>query len=192
MSVKEKHRISGEDLMSLVSDKARYMRLAQIYVRNESDAEDIYHDCLLYLYDSRDKIMVSDIGAYFSITVKNRCLRFLKKQDRESPVDSSDFSNFFISRLEDNCESRTECNADFPELLKKCGQRLPKLTMDIFEAKRLEHMSYKEISRIFGVTENRINFEIKRALKVFREEFRDYHIFVEAAITVIATWTQHL
>ncbi len=69
-----------------------------------------------------------------------------------------------------------------PELFRKCEKRLPKLTLEVFEAKRLEKMSYKEIGKVYGISESRINFEIKRALKVFREEFKDYGLFLWAAV----------
>ncbi len=169
-----KHTVSREDLMSLALEKERYVKLAQIYVRDQSDAEDIFHDCLLYIYDRMDRLMVSDLKSYFSITVKNRCLRHLKEKSRKAPVDNTELGGYLVSRLEENNEGRLACGADFPALFRHCAKRLPQLTMDVFEAKRLEHLSYKEISKIFGITENRINFEIKRALKVFREEFREY------------------
>ena len=73
----EKHKITKEEMMSLALERERYVRLAMIYVRNRSDAEDIFHDLMLRLYMEQDKFYVSDIKSYFSSSVKHSCLRFL-------------------------------------------------------------------------------------------------------------------
>ena len=44
-------------------------------------------------------------------------------------------------------------------------------------AKRLDKMSNKEICDKFRISESRIYYEIQRALKIFRKEFKDYKIF---------------
>ena len=72
---------------------------------------------------------------------------------------------------------------DMSRLMKNCRARLKDLTINVFEAKRFEGMSYREISRIFGIRESRVNLEIQRALKIFREEFKDYL----PAITLLIT-----
>lgn len=193
MSVKEKHIITHEELTSLTLERARYVRLAQIYVRDGNDAEDIFHDCILLLINNRDRLYVNDIRSYFAASIKNRCLRYLKNRQRVESVDSGadPLRQYFMSRLQDNGEEDAVRCADFPELFRKCEERLPKLTLEVFEAKRLEKMSYKQISKMFGISENRINFEIKRALKVFREEFKDYHIFVETVVIFFGVFIRY-
>ena len=184
MSSMEKHIITHEELTSLTLERTRYIRLAQIYVRDENDAEDIYHDCILLLISNKDRTYISDVKSYFSVIIKNRCLRYLKQKQRSESVDSDTdrFRQYFLTRLQENAEESAVRVADMPELFRKCEKRLPKLTLEVFEAKRLEKMSYKEIGKVYGISESRINFEIKRALKVFREEFKDYGLFLWAAV----------
>ncbi len=59
---------------------------------------------------------------------------------------------------------------------------LPELTYEIFTAKRLSGMSAKEIAKQFGITERRVNFEIQKASKVFRQVFRDYFVLFAFAV----------
>lgn len=173
----EKHKITKEELMSLALERERYVRLAMIYVRNRSDAEDIFHDLMLRLYMEQEKFYVSDLKSYFSSSVKHSCLRFLCRNSKSEHMgdDLSALEAYFISRLQYGGFESTSFEADFPDLFKKCAERLPKLTLEVFAARRLEKMSYKEIGEAFGISSNRINYEIKRALAVFREVFKDYH-----------------
>lgn len=183
MTGKEKHPISSEELLSVSMNRTRYIRLAMIYVRDENDAEDIFHDCVLELIKNRDRIYLYDINAYFPSMVKHRCLRYLQRKSKSEAEDLTGpevdpILQYYISRLEADEETETIRKADFIRLYQNCKKKLPALTLSVFEAKRLQNMSYKEISANFGITKNKINFEIKKALKVFREEFKDYRIFL--------------
>ncbi len=54
-----------------------------------------------------------------------------------------------IARLYAAGSEETACNIDFPKLIGNCRKRLPELTFDIFMAKRMDRMSYDEISKAF-------------------------------------------
>lgn len=184
MSNKEKHIITPEELASLTLERSRYIKLAQVYVRDEKDAEDIFQDCILHFLKDHDRMYVSDVRSYFATAVRNRCLRHLRQRHVGEDVESGPLAQYLVTRLQGDCEENAVRVADFSELMKKCEKKLPELTFEVFEAKRLEKMSYKQISKAFGISESRINFEIKRALKVFRDEFNDYRVFGETVVFV--------
>lgn len=167
-----KHTVTMAELISLNAEKSRYVRLAYGYVCNMDDAEDIFQDSLLQLLRGMDHIYVSDIKLYFATVIRNACLRHLKRKVKSDSL-SDPVLQAHISRLEADTENLS-VYADLFRHLKNCRSALTELTIDVFEAKRFEGMSYKEISRIFGITERRANHEIQKALKIFREEFKDY------------------
>ena len=54
------------------------------------------------------------------------------------------------------------------------GCRMPELTRRIFEGSRYENKSYKELAQELNIAFTHVNFEMRRALKKLREEFKDY------------------
>lgn len=44
----------------------------------------------------------------------------------------------------------------------------------IFEGSRYENKSYKELAQELNIAFTHVNFEMRRALKILREEFKDY------------------
>ena len=173
-----KHSLTTAEILHLNTEKIRYVRLAYGYVRNMDDAEDIFQDCILRLLNDREKIFVSDISAYFSAAIKHRCLRHLQRSAR-SEVMADPILHAHIAKLSAESGSPDPgTHDDIYRLLQNCRARLKDLTANVFEAKRIEGMSYREIAGIFGIRESRVNLEIRRALKIFREEFKDYLPFI--------------
>ena len=76
-------------------------------------------------------------------------------------------------------------NADIDELTRKCRAKLSPLSFNVFSAHKFEHLSYKEIAGIFGITVRQVNAEIQKAAKVFRDEFRDYLPLVAGLIFLV-------
>ena len=54
---------------------------------------------------------------------------------------------------------------------------MPDLTYEVFMARRIDKKSYKEIGEMFKLSQTTVHFEIYRASKIFRREFKDYHVF---------------
>lgn len=62
-------------------------------------------------------------------------------------------------------------------MLDRAVSRMPELTRRIFEGSRYENKSYKELAQELNIAFTHVNFEMRRALKILRKEFKDY-IFV--------------
>lgn len=178
-----KHNVTTAEILYLNTEKIRYIRLAYGYVRNMDDAEDIFQDCILSILNNRDKIHISDISVYFAAVIKHRCLRHLKRESKSDTFEDPILQAHIAKLSADMERPDPAAQDDMSRLMKNCRARLKDLTINVFEAKRFEGMSYREISRIFGIRESRVNLEIQRALKIFREEFKDYL----PAITLLIT-----
>lgn len=180
MTKNSKHIISTEEILSLYNERIRYITLALRYVRDSDKAEEIFHQCIFNLMQKKETQYVSNAKAFFSTVIKNRCLDELKKKKREFPLNQEGKNDTIldtdIERLTSQ-SSREEFSNDFPLLLCNCKEKLPQLCYEVFMAKRLDKMSNKEICDKFRISESRIYYEIQRALKIFRKEFKDYKIF---------------
>lgn len=178
------HKLSFEDILLLNGERPRFVKIAQRYVGKSELAEDIFQDCMVKILAHRDELEVGDIRGYFLIMVKNRCLDHLKSRlNRDSlPPELRELALEDMKLLTGECGNDFSLHVDFPVLLDKVRRLLPELTYEIFTAKRLSGMSAKEIARQFGVTERRVNFEIQKAQKVFRQVFRDYFVLFVLAV----------
>ena len=173
---KEKHKITLDEILGLNKEKARYVAIAESYVKDRSVAEEMFSQCLFKLVQSMDSQYVSDARAFFVTAIKNRCINFLMRKRKECGLNEYSLierTDTEIKRLSEQC-SREEFRVDVAELIAKCRKQIPDLTYEVFMAKRLDRMSYLEISRMFRISTDRVNYEIKKALKIFREEFKDY------------------
>ena len=176
---KARHIITIEEILSLNKEKVRYITLAYSYVRDYSCAEEIFSQCIFKLIQTKDSQYVSDYRSFFATSVKNRCINYLKRQQKECEMNQNERRKerigIEIERLTVQC-AQEEFQTDFPALLEKCRSRMSDLTYEVFMAKRLDRMSYMEISKMFMISRSRINYEINRALKIFKDVFKDYRI----------------
>ncbi len=178
------HKLSFEDILLLNGERLRFVKIAQRYVGKSELAEDIFQDCIAKVLAHRDELEISDIRGYFLIMVKNRCLDHLKSRlNRDSlPPELKELAVEDMKLLSGEGGNDFSLYVDFPVLLDKVRSILPEHTYEIFTAKRLSGMSAKEISKQFGITERRVNFEIQKAAKVFRQVFKDYFVLFVLAV----------
>lgn len=181
MGKSEKHIITANEILSIFEERGRYLALANSYVKDFSTAEEIVQQCIFGLVQAKDSQYVYDPKAFFASSVRNRCLNYLKRRSRECSIDDGsglkERIDLEIGWLESGAGTE-ESLTDFPELLKKAREQMHALTYDVFMAKRLDRMSYKEISRMFRISESRVHYEMHRAAGIFRKVFSDYGLLL--------------
>lgn len=60
---------------------SRLLRIAYVYIPNLEDAENIIHDVFVTLWENRSRLFEMDgLGGYLAVSLKNRCLDYLKHQ----------------------------------------------------------------------------------------------------------------
>jgi len=142
---------------------------------NEDNAKDILHDCFLDLWHNRNKIKITtSIQAYLFTIVKNRCFKHLKNK-----LQKTDKSSNVILQLKQkellyytNSE-KSILEFDVKDRIEKVINHLPEKCCIIFKESRFNGQSNKEIARKHGISVKAVEKQITKALKLFREEFRD-------------------
>ena len=131
-------------------------------------------------WEERDRLP-EDVNApaYVLTIVKNKCLNHLKVRLLHLQIEKKLHST--QQRLiQSDSQSWAACVPDtlFVEemqtMLDRAVGRMPELTRRIFEGSRYENKSYKELAQELNIAFTHVNFEMRRALKILREEFKDY------------------
>lgn len=174
------HLSPGEFGRMFAQLRPRFESLANRYVRNQTVAEDIVAESFMTLWERREKIAPdSNIPAYILTIVRNRCLDWLRAQIRHSQIEQrlyglrQEIVEADIQSLE-AFDPNEICSKEVEQIIHETLERLSPLTRQVFEARRFDEKSYKEIAETCGITVRRVEFELTKALKEFRTALRDY------------------
>jgi len=147
---------------------------AQKFV-DEDLAKDVVQDCFFDLWKNREKIKIkTSLSAYLFTIVKNRCYKHFQKEQlkpgrrqeasfRLKQQELQYYINSEKSILEFGIKDRIE---------KVVGQ-LPEKCCLVFRESRFNGLTNKEIADKLNVSVKAVEKHISKALKIFREEFKD-------------------
>jgi RNA polymerase sigma-70 factor (ECF subfamily) len=159
---------------------ARFLRYAFYYVNDRQAAEDITHDAILYYWENKDKMTADiDVFGYILLTVRNKCLNYLKHLQVES-----NYSQKRVELYEWEIKSRimTLEDADYAgiftkeiiDIITSALAKLPQQTRDIFIRNRFKNKTRKEIAAEMGVSVQKIDYHINKANTLLQEVLKDY------------------
>jgi RNA polymerase sigma-70 factor (ECF subfamily) len=159
---------------------ARFLRYAFYYVNSMQTAEDITHDAILYYWENRGKLPPgTDVLGYILLTVRNKCLNYLKHLQVESQY-SRERTELYeweiksrIMTLED-ADYAGIFTGEIMELITAALNKLPQQTRDIFVLNRFKNKSRKEIAAGMGVSVQKIDYHINKANALLYEALKDY------------------
>ncbi len=150
-----------------------------VFTRNiifdPAESENIVQEFFVQLWINRNNIKDSStLKSYFFISIKNRALNYLKKEQVKAKV---------IHELTILTETDPLYQPDIfveSELQKKIMQaltKLPKRTHEIFVLSRTKGYSNDEIADMLNLSKRTVETQISNALKILRVELKEY-IFI--------------
>ncbi|MDR2774985.1 MAG: RNA polymerase sigma-70 factor, partial [Tannerella sp.] len=158
----------------------RFYRYAYYYVNHVQTAEDITHDAILYYWENKAKVAPeTDVLGYLFLTIKNKCLNYLKHLQVESEYNRKYMELYEweikarIMALEDENYSDIFTD-DIMKIIKKSLTALPKQTRDIFIKNRFKYKSRKEIAAEMNVSQQKIDYHINKANSHLYKYLKDY------------------
>ena len=136
--------------------QGRFIRFANIYVRDIAVAEDFTIEALMQYWENRNTLKAdSNVPAYILTIIKNKCINYLQHiQVRE------DASEHLKNHAEWELNTRMAS--------------LPEQTRRIFIMSRYENKPYKEIAETLGMTTKGVEYHIAQALKKLHVNLKDY------------------
>jgi RNA polymerase sigma-70 factor (ECF subfamily) len=158
----------------------RFVRFAKTYVSVREVAEDIVMESFMCYWENRRKLPPeSNVPAYISTLIKNKCLNYLHhlRTQEEAKKYLTDLEvwelNMQISTLE-ACNPQKLFSEEVQQLVAEALNLLPGKTYEIFIRSRYFDQSHKEIARILGISTKGVEYHITKALKVLKEALNDY------------------
>ena len=155
------------------------VNFAYFYLKNEQEAIDTVQELFMNIWEKKEAFPDTDSPKpYLMAAVKNRCYNKLtRNRHLQKPIDT--LADVFIS------EDTTGANMEARETennIKTVINNLPDKCKEIFILSRFEHLSYKEIATLLGISVKTVENQIGNALKMLRK-----NIFLLLAFSVLQT-----
>ncbi len=157
--------------------KQTWLAFAKGLVRDEEAAKDILSESIASVWEHRDRI--DDIESYLFITLKNNCLRYRRDRSAHPEVydriysAEGDFQEFYSNTIENSSISKVYESEIF-NILMNTLSTMPEDAREIFQMKKFEGRSYREISEKLGVSTARIDHTLRRVLQSLSKALKDY------------------
>lgn len=171
--------ISDEDLLLLfqTGDEGafkemfnRYDRLLFVYayrkLQSKEEAKDVVQEVFINLWNNREHLNVNNsLKVYLYGAVRNRALNVLRHKNIDDKCIAS------LQLLIDAESATTDYlirEKDIMLLIEKEISLLPPKMREVFELRRKEYLSNREIAEYMHISEQTVATHIKRALKVLK------------------------
>ena len=140
------------------------------YVSSSEACEDIVQEVFYYIWKKRKTLNIHSSFRNFLVTsVRNRCTDYLRKQSsHEQYIENYSFS---ISSLS---PSDVYTINELEEMLQAALEKLSVNIQSAFNMSRTQKMTYNEISAEMNISPKTVESYISQALKLLREELKDY------------------
>jgi RNA polymerase sigma-70 factor, ECF subfamily len=155
--------------------RAHYAELCDFvhgYVKSRETAADLVHDLFLRLWQLQETETPPPLTRpYLYSAARNRALkhirhrrlvsRWTEKTMLEKPADQGDTDHHVRSR-------------EVTDAIARAVGELPPRCAEIFRMSRYEHLSYKEIAEVLGISVSTVEVQMWRALKALRSSLAPY------------------
>lgn len=163
-----------------VSYYAEMKRFAIEYVLNEEDAENIIHEVFLNILEKKiDILSIENIGGYLLVSLKNRCIDFIRKKKVELEMIETMRSEYYhalvlgydtLASLNDDVLSDSEINIKIQTAIDNLSPKC----REIFIMSKIERKKHKQIAEDLGISVKTIESQISIAFKKLRIELGKY------------------
>ena len=144
------------------------------YVKNVAVAQDLAQSVFLKVWELNGNWNPKGtIRAYLYVAVKNKCLNHIKHNkvvDKRQEEKKSEEPKY-QSGIELEDEKRVKVLEDH---IQRAIKKMPDKRREIFELSRDEGLTYKEIAQIKGITKKTVENHIGRALKLLKDELKEW------------------
>jgi RNA polymerase sigma-70 factor (ECF subfamily) len=141
-------------------------------LRDMDEAKDIVQKVFYKLWDQRKELDIhTSVKSYLYRTVHNDSLNRLK-QLKTRDEHNQDIAYLSCDAVDDT--ANTVLYNELEEKIKTALDLLSPRCREVFELSRFQQLSYMEIARKLGITTNTVETQIVKALRLLRNELKDY------------------
>jgi len=171
----------NQDAYTLIFNEyfSRLCQFAATYVIDPSEAKNIVQDVFVKLWETRQNIRENtSILSYLLTITKNSCLDFLKHKQVEYKYQKLVVKNHNELELNYYALKRLEIDLldynEIEQIIEKTLSSLSPQCQQVFRMSRFENLSNPEIAEKLEIGIKAVEANITRALKIFRNELKDY------------------
>ncbi|MEN2416265.1 RNA polymerase sigma factor [Flavobacterium mesophilum] len=152
----------------------RYSRLlvnhAYKMIGNQDEANDVVQEIFLFLWNKRDEIAITgSLSSYLYKATKNRILNHIaheKVVSRYADSISNFIENDYVSADSKLREKELEA------IIAKEIALLPEKMREVFLLRKVEELSYEEISNQLNITDKTAKQQVYNSVKILREKLK--------------------
>jgi RNA polymerase sigma-70 factor (ECF subfamily) len=156
------------------------VRYAYYYLNCRRAAEDIAHDAILYYWERRRELAPeTDVLGYILLTVRNKCLNYLKhiRLEAEHARDSMQLYEWEvrarIGALEEEHYGAI-FTSEMERIVRASLSELPAQTRRIFVLNRFRNKSRKEIAAAMNVSQQKVDYHVNKATEHLYRALKDF------------------
>ena len=139
------------------------------FLKDKNDAEEVTQEVFIALWQNRNKIDSKlSIVAYILSIARNQIYQVFRKSFYKQA-----YVEYMVNSLE-KPDFLTEDEVMFNELnsfMNYTIEKLPPKRKEVFILSRVDGLTYKEIARKLGITENTVDVQMRKALDFIRDSF---------------------
>jgi len=147
------------------------------YLEDKDEAKEVVQNAFVKLWEIRKELNEdSNIRNFLFTLVKNNCLNYLKRKQ----ILLKHHEKIKWMELHYQYESLSRIGNDYMEIKELKGKidlaikNLPEHCRIVFEMSRFEDFKNREIAEKLGVTLKTVEAHLTRALKILRNDLKDY------------------
>ena len=140
-------------------------------------AEDLVQQAFVKMWEKRHRLDPErSLKSYLNTSVRNGAINLIRdnRKFRNSILDVDIYQDALAEMPE--TVSGNLMASDLAAKIRVVLKDLPEKSLEVFTLSRFEELKYKEIAERLGITVKTVEAHMTRALKILREELRDFLI----------------
>ncbi len=154
---------------------------AESILRDQFSAEEVVQQLFIQLWMNAQSLSIyTSLKNYLYRSVHNNCLKYINKHKTE--LKQFDQYIFYDKEILDYVIDKYPLSFlitdELEQKAEQIMQSLPGQCRNIYFLSRFENLSYPEIARRLGITVGTVKTQMSRAFQKFRNELKDYLLFL--------------
>lgn len=158
-------------------------RYAYSFLNDRDESEEVVQAAFINLWDKRSAIEIErSAKAYLYRMVRNSCLNSIKHERVRQKHIAHEM--MVIEQVHEETAQVINAN-ELEERIYEALKALPEQCRIVFQLSRFEELKYAEIAGQLGISIKTVENQIGKALKIMREQLKDY---LPVLLIIIADW----
>lgn len=155
-------------------DRYWYKLFSVAYHRigTKEEAEELVHDVFEQLWNRRQSLAITHVGAYLVVAIKHLSMNHIRSQINHRRLQE----HLILNQLQQSFATEELVNfTDLSDALTHVLKQLPERSSEIFRLSRFENQSVKAIAAQFNLSEKAVEYHITKSIRLLKENLKAFH-----------------